>query len=261
MTNKFLIGADPELFIIDKTGQPFPAIGIIEGDKEHPFPISDIGHSIQVDNVMLEFNIPPRNNPTDTWKDIQFVLNHFNSILSPMGMKTSIEASAIFDPKHLTSEKAQEFGCDPDYNVWIEKMNDAPSAGGNLRTAGGHIHIGYDNPNMNTSSELVKLFDLFLTLPSLLLDKDERRRQMYGKAGAFRFKNYGVECRQLSNFWIADESYVKMVYEQIDKMFSFLNDNGSLKAKSKLGKTIVRAINENDKFIAEKIIKDYKILE
>ncbi len=32
---------------------------------------------------------------------------------------------------------------------------------------------------------------MILGLQSVLLDPDTRRRRMYGKAGAFRFKKYG----------------------------------------------------------------------
>ena len=258
--NDFSIGADPELFIIDKYNRPYPAIGMVKGDKEDPHQISKEGHCVQVDNVMLEFNIPPRNNPEQTWRDIQHVMIYFNSILAPLSLKTSIQASAMFDPKHLTSDKAQEFGCDPDLDVWLERFNDPPNPETNLRTAGGHVHIGYKDADMDKSSELVKLFDLYLVIPSLLIDPDDKRREMYGKAGAFRFKDYGVECRQLSNFWISDKKYVEMIYNQVDKMFDALNSGNIIERESALAKKIVNIINNNDKQGAEKMIKEHNII-
>jgi hypothetical protein len=46
---------------------------------------------------------------------------------------------------------------------------------------------------------------------------------MYGKAGAFRPKTYGVEYRSLSNKWIFDNKLVDIVYKltetAVDKFF------------------------------------------
>ena len=54
-----------------------------------------------------------------------------------------------------------------------------------------HIHIGYDNNNIDASLRLVKYLDLYLGVPSVLKDKDKRRRSLYGKAGCFRLTSYG----------------------------------------------------------------------
>ena len=50
--------------------------------------------------------------------------------------------------------------------------------------------------------------DYTLGLDSLLLDSDTRRRSMYGRAGSFRFKEYGIEYRTLSNFWIKNNKSI-----------------------------------------------------
>ena len=55
----------------------------------------------------------------------------------------------------------------------------------------GHIHIGYDNSTKETNFAIIKALDLFLGVPSLEIDLDERRRGLYGKAGCFRHKKYG----------------------------------------------------------------------
>jgi hypothetical protein len=61
---------------------------------------------------------------------------------------------------------------------------------------------------------LVKQLDAYLGIPSLEWDKDTLRRRLYGKAGAFRPKPYGVEYRTLSNAWLKNEMLVRYVYRQ-----------------------------------------------
>ena len=54
--------------------------------------------------------------------------------------------------------------------------------------------------------------DATLGLASLLFDPDTKRRSLYGKAGAFRPKSYGVEYRVLSNRWIKGIPLMRYVY-------------------------------------------------
>src|SRR5690606_27611941 len=93
-------------------------------------------------------------------------------------------------------------------------VNDPPAAHTLLRTAGGHIHVGYDNPDNAMSADIVLAMDVMLGVPSVLIDGDTRRRQMYGKAGCFRFKEYGLEYRTLSNFWIMSEERIRWAFRQ-----------------------------------------------
>ena len=63
---------------------------------------------------------------------------------------------------------------------------------------------------------VIRMCDLFLGIPSLLLDRDptsKDRRKLYGGAGSHRIRNkYGVEYRSLSNFWVSRPSLVELIY-------------------------------------------------
>jgi hypothetical protein len=85
--------------------------------------------------------------------------------------------------------------CEPDFNAWLQNINDSPDSQTNLRCVGGHVHIGIDEKYRTEENllNIVKMFDILVTLPALLIDKDDRRRELYGKAGAFRFKDFGVK--------------------------------------------------------------------
>jgi len=149
--------------------------------------------------------------------------------------------------------------CDPDLNVWKgeENISPDPVIFGNLRSCGGHVSIGYDNPKEEISEEIVKAFDLFCTLPSLLLDPDTERRQLYGKAGSFRFKNFGVECRSLSNFWLISEAYMAWVFDQTQKAIDYINSGKGVKGD--LAAMLPVAIDENNKDLAAIICREHKI--
>jgi len=147
--------------------------------------------------------------------------------------------------------------CDPDYCAHTEDFNKKPDATSNLRTAGGHVHIGMEPSDMDSVILFVKVFDLFLTVPSILLDKDDRRREMYGKAGAFRFQPWGFECRSLSNFWLKSDESIGWVYDQIVKMFDFVNNSKHIGVDFN---RIREAINTSNRDECEVICKEYNIL-
>lgn len=212
------IGSDPEVFVQNAQGEVVTAEGIVPGTKKAPHPITDEGHAIQLDNVAMEYNIPPCKTRDEFVQHIHFVKDYLEMLASEHGLSLSPLASYELDPKYLQTENAKTFGCEPDFNAYREEVNPRPEAVSlNLRSAGGHIAIGYPNYDFDISIEIVKAFDLFVVLPALLIDKDTRRRELYGKAGSFRFTNFGVECRSLSNFWINSKELTAWVYDQTIK--------------------------------------------
>lgn len=148
--------------------------------------------------------------------------------------------------------------CDPDYNVYTLEANTPPNSEGTLRSAGGHIHIGYENPEFVNNLKIVRAMDLFLGIPSILLDKDTRRKQMYGKAGAYREKPYGVEYRVLSNFWIASQETVNWAVRQAKKAVEFAAEEDWLDDETSA--SIQLAINNQDLDLACKLAKRFDII-
>ena len=121
----------------------------------------------------------------------------------------------------------------------------------------GHIHIGYDNPEMSTNIEIVKAMDLFLGVPSILLDTDTERRKLYGKAGAFRPKSYGVEYRTLSGFWIANDELIAWAFNNALEALKHVN-NGNIISEDK-AVMIQDCINTGNEDIANRLIDEFNI--
>jgi len=207
------IGADPELFVADANNNIVSGIGHVGGSKEKPFPVK--GGAVQEDNVLAEFNIDPCKTAKQFCKQVSTVTSELDKILKKAELHTVVKSSHTFEKDALiaSGQKAMEFGCDPDTNCWSEEENESPNPYTCLRTAGGHVHIGYDKPTEARSYEIACILDYLLGVPSVLLDDDVERRGMYGQAGACRIKVYGVEYRVLSNFWLGSESLKKWVFD------------------------------------------------
>lgn len=216
---KILLGADPEVFI-SKGGIPHSAYGMIPGTKLEPFKVPD--GAVQIDGTALEFNINPAETVTQWTHNLNSVLKTLRSMVPPE-YSLDYKASVHYDWDYLQGqpEKARELGCDPDYNAYTKAVNPRPNAATDLRTAAGHIHIGWTQDeevmgqnHFNMCCDLVKQLDFYLGIPSITLDTDTERRKLYGAAGAFRPKSYGVEYRVLSNFWLQSDAYMEWVFTQ-----------------------------------------------
>lgn len=273
LVENLTVGTDPEMFLYsNKLKKYFPACGLIGGNKENPLPISSEGHAIQEDNVMAEFCIPPCKNAEDFKRHIAFVKDYINdTILKGLKVKVTNEigeleeqdielvckcdASAEFDPQDLQSEQAQMFGCDPDYNAYTGEPNVVERQNPFLRSCGGHIHIGYDNPDFETNIKIIKALDLFLGLGSVMLDPDNKRRELYGKAGAYRLKKYGAEYRVTSNFFLNNEDLMDFVFWAVERAIEFVNDGGIITNEA----DIIEAINTSNKDLALEILEDYNV--
>jgi hypothetical protein len=231
------LGCDPELFVVNADGKPRGAYGLVPGTKESPHKVNK--GAIQVDGMALEFNIDPANTEDEFVGNIQTVMQELRAA-TPVEFKFFIKPSVRFHHAILKAapDEAKELGCMPDLDAYTMKENPKPDANTTLRTASGHIHIGFTEDADPTSEEhmikcatLVKHLDLFLGLRSLEWDKDQTRRKLYGNPGAMRIKPYGVEYRVLSNQWLESEELVRFVYKQTLRCIDNLKANGGLDIK------------------------------
>lgn len=260
--NNVTIGADPELFIInEKTKKVVSSVGKIPGEKGNPYVAEDMpsGFGLETDNILAEFNIPPAKSCEAFVNNIEYMKQYIDKFVKNINQDYGIlcAASKTVDKNQLQSPQAQLFGCDVDYNAYTEAPNPKPEGTKtNLRSAGFHIHIGYSNPNIDTSILLVKYLDMYLGVPSVIYDKDKRRRSLYGKAGCFRLTSYGVEYRVLSSAMMKDVNTLQFVWAQLQKAIAACNVGARLGNVS----DTVQAINESNTDLAKKIIEFYNIM-
>lgn len=259
---KILVGADPELFVM-RNGVFHSAHGLIQGDKKNPFPVKD--GAVQVDGMALEFNINPAATQDEFYMNISSVMETLRKMVPDYEMVATPVAD--FDELTIKAQPAEalELGCEPDYNGWSQQENIRPDGNVNFRTASGHVHIGWTNGKdikdrgyFGMCSAVVRQLDFYLGLPSLVYDGDTRRRALYGKAGAFRPKSYGVEYRVLSNRWLSSKALIEWVYKATQTGLNEFFDNKNYLFQ-KYG-DVQEIINSSDVKAAMKIIEQENIL-
>jgi Phage phiEco32-like COOH.NH2 ligase-type 2 len=252
----FSIGCDPELFVADTI--PRSVIGKVGGTKARPLPLPiGEGFAVQEDNVALEFNIPPSHSKAEFVSNLVKATRYLEQqICAPYGWKFDKRSAISFAMEELEDERAFIFGCEPDFNAWTGRVNPRPMAEDiALRSAGGHVHIGCSHLDVKPRG-VVRACDLYLGVPSVLMDEGELRKQLYGKAGAYRKKEFGVEYRTLSNFWVFSEQLIGWVYDNTERALAAALDEKPIIKDRDL---ILQAINKNDKAAAKLLVDKYNL--
>jgi len=246
------LGTDPEVFLQDHAGNPISAIGYINADKWNPMQIPDMpeGYTLQEDNVSLEYGVPPSASADEFVQHINAVMEKSKEYLPNLSF--SKLSCIVFPEEQMNHPAAHIFGCEPDFNAWTKEVNKKPEPPHPfMRSAGGHIHVETTKDPM----AVIRAMDLFLGVPSVLMDNGEMRKQLYGKAGAFRAKSYGVEYRTLSNFWIFKNELIRWVWANTQRALDSVDAIDVAKDEAR----ILRSINDNDKDTALALVKEYNL--
>lgn len=247
---KYTIGADPEVFV--GRGDTFiSAHGLVSGTKDNPFPVNK--GAVQVDGLALEYNIDPASSPEEFENNLLTVQEQLKGMVGDLDFLET--PSVFFDEEFLKNIPFENLilGCEPDFNAYNLSPNPRPDGGALMRTAGGHVHVGgfyTDNPRsplqMGMSAYLARLMDRYLGVYSILWDKDDNRRSMYGKAGSFRPKPYGMEYRSMSNKWTFNKGLIRFVYNGVEKALKQMFDGEEVEEEFSSG-TIRDIINNSDR--------------
>ena len=246
---KLTVGADPEVFVnsLKADGKTISAHDFPCGNKWEP---RKTRHgAVQVDGVALEFNVRPASSQKAFVRNIWRVVDDLQRIVD----KHDDSCFLVFKPYNLFTRQYLDtlppeqrvLGCNADWNAYTMFMNPPPDAELPIRTAAGHVHLGWGDfdetrSHLEVCASLTKELDVWLGLPSLLWDPDVHRRELYGKAGAFRPKKYGCEYRVLSNIWVTDKKLAAFVFRQTKECFEAFQRNELLSPEyGKLARTCI----------------------
>jgi hypothetical protein len=257
---EILVGCDPEVFV-RRNGVFESAHNLIPGDKRNPHKVNC--GAVQVDGMALEFNIDPASTEEMFLYNVQTVYDIMKSMVP--GHEVVATPVAHFSLEYLRKQpqEALELGCDPDFNAWSRTINPRPDGERPMRTASGHVHVGWtsgedptEEGHLSRAEAVVRQLDFALGLPSLVYDADTLRREMYGKAGAYRPKTYGVEYRTLSNAWLNSPELIKWVFRVTQRAVRALMEGNSYAERHG---DIQQIINSSDVKAAMAIIKAEKL--
>lgn len=255
------LGSDPEFLIIDKTtGKYVSSLDYIPGDKNEPVELTELGegYTIQKDNVLAEFCVPYTTNAEDLYNNIMKAVEFTNNNILPKELELVATTGGTFYYSELDNEYAKTFGCSPSYNAWNYSINVPKSLNSTYRGAGFHIHIGH-NGDEDQSVSLIKALDLFVGLPSVLIDSDKIRRKQYGTAGEFRLTDFGCEYRVLGSFILSKKEYYDEIMSGIDRAFEFVNNNTEFTDDQEM--KIQLAINTSNEELAKEILEEFNLVE
>jgi hypothetical protein len=233
MTNDtILIGADPEVFFVDKTTGHFKFVtGMLGGTKKKPKKIDD-QIAVQEDGAAAEYNISPASTRVQFLNRINRGLRYLRTVAEANDCELSFSPVAEFEEQYfydLATEhpEAIVLGCQPDFDrngkIKVSKLNQFMP----LRTSSGHIHVGWHNKEPQKGSaykrgdgfaervQFVTAIGPELESLGVIWENDlsAERRKYYGGDYAWRPKPYGVELRQLDGLWLQNLDYQKIVYD------------------------------------------------
>jgi hypothetical protein len=137
-------------------------------------------------------------------------------------------APALHAPHGLLAHPdAQKFGCLPDQDAYLQGAMRPPLAAaevGDVRFAGGHLHIGYDKKKaLIPDWALVQLLDLVYLKTAIMDDyaRKSKRDEWYGRPGIFREKPYGLEYRTPSNCWLKNTYLAREIFSYAEWFLNF----------------------------------------
>lgn len=258
----FKIGSDPEYGVINENNKPISAVGKVGGTKSVPLTIGN-GCNRQEDGVAVEFCIPPTTTKEEFLQYLNYCELKGNELLNPMGLKLCATSSFIYDDEELKSKQAQTLGCSSSYDAYTgDEQSPSIKNAGNMRTMGFHIHVGFKMPEDVCPEDImnfIKYMDMYVGLPSILIDKDVIRRNLYGKAGDYRVRiideDLVIEYRSLGGSLLQSNETKGWVYDST--LIAIENFNNQTKLIP--DDLLQEAINHSNINLTNQLIDEYNI--
>lgn len=267
------LGADPEFFFKNRKGEVVGSETIIPVSTDINYEDFDSnGEGVLIrDGVAAEINPISATCRENLWRNVTASMAAAMEFAQQSDCKVIFDTTVELTPENfdVLSPMSKQFGCVPSANAYGIQTIEEGASSVPVRSAGGHIHIGYKN-NADTRNQLVegtdintiiKVLDIIAGNTCVLFDQfpgSKERRVNYGRAGEYREKSYGLEYRTLSNFWLRDYRLFGLATGLVrQSIWAIGYDLAETVLGSVNQKDIIDAINNNDKDLAFSNFKKY----
>lgn len=297
------LGCDPEFFFASADGKTIGSEKLLPKDGLTVRAGDPNSSKTVIDGVQAELNPRSSSCREQLAGEIaQCFRNLYDNVLLSKGIKVQIAPLVDVTQSELDSlsEGSRVFGCAPSTNVYQDKEKSAIKVDPKKylrRSAGGHIHLGNyysdslrvpeniireadkefngrwaiatrtDKALKETPEIMVPVLDIMVGNTCVLLDRNvgnKERRDNYGRVGEYRIKEYGIEYRTLSNFWLKSYPLMSFVLGMarfaVHLVEQSVSGNDYVKAlfDAVPREDIIKAINDNDFDLA---LKNFKKIE
>jgi len=229
-----VFGTDPEMFIVDKSGNCVPPAALKEDFgldfvDEKTLILADDWKIIE-DGAATEINIRPSNNLDTIFERINAAKNAATEFVKDgFGLNTLIRPTVLFNLDKYWKGRGENFrdcvrfGCDPDLDIYSGEYSvEIDSSKINERYGGGHIHMQapLNEPSLyeDIFYHAARLMDILVGNTGVAIKRpdnswtceEKSKLKYYGRPGRIRLQNYpdgnrGIEYRVPSNYWITDK--------------------------------------------------------
>ncbi len=250
------VGADPELFVVDKDNKVIPAFKFLKS--------KEVNKNVYWDGFQAEFTVDPNVCLTQVMQNIQGRLRMLDSEAKAYNKDAKLSIATVIDtPVELfegVEDKFVQFGCMPSKNVYGIKGHIVDGRVLEYRMSGGHIHFGCGTQTEEDTANIIRALDRCLGVACVSLFSgfdDPRRRRHYGVAGEYRTPPHGIEYRVLSNAWLSHPLIMNIVYDFARQAFK-LGQHGLLDVWKSDDDETIRCINTCDVKLAREILERNK---
>lgn len=250
-----IIGSDPEFFLFNGKN-PIPSVHVL-GQSDAPIIID--GVVFYVDNAAVETNIDPSSTVSELISNIKKCVDVIGEFVDTHGAKISYLPYVEFSERYIAEPTLHIFGCLPDYCSHTMSKNEICSLPTLGRSTGGHIHINLEDTSKEAVINQVMLLDLYVGVSMAVAEGKVglKRRSTYGKAGCFRYKDYGLEYRTPSSMWLKNNDSIKDTWSMVERAIRMAGEGQRLEREDL--DAIVGAINRLDQQSIDYIKSKYKI--
>lgn len=220
------LGADPEIFVVNKKGEVVPAWDYLPSKASPKSIQSLVGGALGTaywDGFQAEFTTPGYHTCLyEMTNSIQGGLYGIYNAAKKVDKGYALSINSVFqinpDVLMSASDEHVAFGCSPSYNAYGETPVAADGRTTSVRFAGGHLHLGMSAyaGKQKRLVEFVKGLDAVLGVASVSLFgafDNPVRRKFYGRAGEYRMPRHGLEYRVLSNAWLMHPLMTHLVFD------------------------------------------------